>query len=230
MRLPVLVVLAAAAASTVAASADAPAVPKRRASGQCRVVEPTPKLAPEQTARARRPAPSRTTTEEDARAASSTVRATPAIPPPAASPNASKKAATRTTAAGERSSARRRTLARDPLARGPLYSAARTLDLELGVLLRRDVPPDARVELRVYTPKGHLYQTLRALPPAPTPPGASSRPAAGASRAPSAWTGTLPVAGTAIVNHSLYGEWRVEPHLDGSPRPCGEAWAFRIGQ
>jgi len=107
------------------------------------------------------------------------------------------------------------------------FSAARTIDLSLGAELRPHSFRDARrfldqgVELRLYTPKGHLYQTLALRPPAP--------PARRTERlAPNVWTGVLPVAGTAIVNHSLYGRWRVEPHLAGRPEPCGDAASIWI--
>ena len=46
---------------------------------------------------------------------------------------------------------------------------------------------------------------------------------------PADWRATLPVAGTSIVNHSLYGRWKVLAHLDGSPIPCAPARAFWIG-
>jgi hypothetical protein len=101
---------------------------------------------------------------------------------------------------------------------GPSFSAARTVDLPLAAVVRRNTPAE-RLELRLYTPKGHLYQMLRATPPPDTEAGSQTR-------AP--WTAVLPVAGTAIVNHSLYGRWRVEPHLDGNPRPCGPPQLFYI--
>lgn len=95
----------------------------------------------------------------------------------------------------------------------PSFSAARTIDLSLGVELRTRRSADKGVELRLYTPKGHLYQTLALNPPTATRP---------SHQVETAWMGTLPVAGTAIVNHSLYGRWRVEPHLAGRPEPCGD--------
>ena len=108
------------------------------------------------------------------------------------------------------------------------FSAVRTLDLQFRVRVRRRVAPDARLELRLYTPKGHLYQTLKAAPPA-TDDGSSPRDVyARLRRILRPRTATLPVAGTAIVNHSLYGRWTVEPHLDGNATPCGRARAFRI--
>jgi hypothetical protein len=111
---------------------------------------------------------------------------------------------------------------RRALGGGPRFSAARTIDLRLGAVLRRRVAPAARLELRLYTPRGHLYQTLRATPPTSPPPTGF------VPREPLPWTAALPVAGTAIVNHSLYGRWRVEPHLGGDPRPCGPAQVFWI--
>lgn len=100
------------------------------------------------------------------------------------------------------------------------FSAARTIDLGFAVSLKRARPhADRRVELRLYTPKGHLYQRLKLDPPRRV---RWSRPG------DPEWTGTLPVAGTAIVNHSLYGRWRVEPHLDDRPEPCGAAASLWI--
>ncbi len=102
------------------------------------------------------------------------------------------------------------------------FSAARTIDLQLAFVVRRHASPDARLELRLYTPKGHLYQTLRAARPSPSSTPGPVR----STRDP--WTAALRVAGTAIVNHSLYGRWTVQPHLDGNPHPCGSAQPFWI--
>jgi hypothetical protein len=108
------------------------------------------------------------------------------------------------------------------------FPATRTLDLQFGIRLRRRVEPDARLELRLYTPRGHLYQTLRVEAPAPDANASGNDRYARLRRILRPRTATLPVAGTAIVNHSLYGRWKVEPHLDGSSRPCGRARSFRI--
>jgi hypothetical protein len=114
------------------------------------------------------------------------------------------------------------------MARKRRYSAARTLDLQFGVRVRRRVEPDARLELRLYTPKGHLYQTLKADPPATVDGSSPQDRYARLRQILRPRTATLPVAGTAIVNHSLYGRWTVEPHLNGNAKPCGQARAFRI--
>ena len=111
--------------------------------------------------------------------------------------------------------------------RHPRYSAVATLDLQMRANLKRSVALGTRFAFQVFTPQGHLYQTLPAV--------ATTRTAqaddAGMDRRLAQWptaTATLLVAGTAIVNHSLYGSWRVEPHIEGDPRPCGPASRFWI--
>lgn len=104
------------------------------------------------------------------------------------------------------------------------FSAARTLDLQFQARTHRRVEPDARLELRLYTPKGHLYQTLRVESPEAPP----SDPHARLRRILRPRVATLPVAGTAIVNHSLYGRWTVQPYLNGTATPCGGPQRFWI--
>ena len=54
-----------------------------------------------------------------------------------------------------------------PRFRKPLnFSAAEVLDLEFQVLIRPDLLAGRSLELKILTPKGHLYQTL-ALPAPP---------------------------------------------------------------
>jgi hypothetical protein len=97
------------------------------------------------------------------------------------------------------------------------FSAATAGDLEFRLQFtdRHSGRRAARAVLRVYTPKGHLYQELSVRLPA-------SRPG---RREVSA---RLPVSGTLIVNSSLYGRWRLETHLDDSLRPCGPPRLFTI--
>jgi hypothetical protein len=112
--------------------------------------------------------------------------------------------------------------------RRPRYSAVATLDLQIRATLRRSVALGTRFAFRVFTPQGHLYQTLPAVATVRT----AQAGAVGAERLPARWptaTATLLVAGTAIVNNSLYGAWRVEPHIEGDPRPCAAASGFWIG-
>ena len=136
------------------------------------------------------------------------------------------------------------------------FSATKILDLQMGAILRSRIAGEHVLNLKVYTPKGHLYQQLD-LPFRGTtvsPAGGAAVTEAGprmrrvegypqplpeqelqAARAPSGQRGyrvsaRLPVAGTSIMTSSLYGKWKVVPHLDGSLKACGAATAFSITQ
>lgn len=115
---------------------------------------------------------------------------------------------------------------RSSRSRKPLnFSAAEVLDLEFQIM----VPAAAslagrRLELKLFTPKGHLYQTLAV---------------SAEASAPKAWTpkrraryqtvtARLPVAGTTIVNNSLYGTWKAEAYFEGERTACAKARAFVI--
>ncbi len=126
----------------------------------------------------------------------------------------------------------------------PAFSATRILDLEFRTFLRRGLQGPHALELRVFTPKGHLYQVLTVPFTAPGHrPGKRQvdgypQPLDEQEARLVRWEGvhrhqvsaTLPVAGTSIMTNSLYGQWRVEPHLDGEPDPCGPPRSFAIGQ
>jgi hypothetical protein len=93
------------------------------------------------------------------------------------------------------------------------------------VALSPAVKGQHQLEFKVYTPKGHLYQSLSATMNAPAA-SADRRKRESAKRTAAA---TLPVAGTTIVTNSLYGEWRVEASLDGERETtCGKALLFVI--
>lgn len=98
--------------------------------------------------------------------------------------------------------------------REPVFSAATAGDLEFSLSFAPHLS-GRRAVLKIYTPRGHLYQELKVAPEA-------SRPG---RREVSA---RLPVSGTLIVNSSLYGRWSLETHLDGSPERCGEPSLFTI--
>jgi hypothetical protein len=131
------------------------------------------------------------------------------------------------------------------------FSATQILDLQFRTTLARPLKGQHVLELKVYTPKGHLYQVLTVpfsapLPtmPAPKPmrlePTVESKGKGPANRVakpvvddpdqPPSVAATFPVGGTAIVTSSLYGHWTVTPHLDGSLDACGPARQFRIEQ
>jgi len=101
------------------------------------------------------------------------------------------------------------------------------------------------VEFRTYMPGGALYQSqavpisirmgqgvgpsTRALAGYPFPV-AVQQPAPEVTRTATGMlptgpalvnvTARMPVAGTPIINSSLYGDWRVEAYLDGATRAC----------
>lgn len=99
------------------------------------------------------------------------------------------------------------------------WSARRVVDLEIRASLRPARRP-GRVELRVLTPGGHLYQTLTATASRPASPsrGRSLTGVVAAAR--------LPVAGTHITQRGLYGVWSVVPYIEGGREPCGPAATF----
>ncbi len=102
------------------------------------------------------------------------------------------------------------------------FSATKILDLQLGAILRSRIAGEHVLSLKVYTPKGHLYQQIDV-------PFHGS--AVGATRGRGYQVSArLPVAGTSIMTSSLYGQWKVAPHLDGSPKACGKAVLFTITQ
>jgi hypothetical protein len=133
--------------------------------------------------------------------------------------------------------------------KGDVFSATEILELQLSTILRRRLGGPHLLELKVYTPKGHLYQVL-AVPfgdatsspagrrarkrhvagyPRPLEEGRPEWVAVDGARRLTVST-SLPVAGTSIVTGSLYGRWTVVPHLDEGPEPCGAARRFTIRQ
>ena len=110
--------------------------------------------------------------------------------------------------------------------RKPLnFSAAEVLDLEFQVVLPADTSfAGRRLELKLFTPKGHLYQTL-AVPAATAASKASTKKRRARYQTV---TARLPVAGTTIVNNSLYGTWKAEAYFEGEPTACAKARSFVI--
>ncbi len=106
------------------------------------------------------------------------------------------------------------------------FSARKILDVEFGAILRKRITGPHVLNLRVYTPKGHLYQELSVPFDAGQPTGMGGAAARGKKQS---WLAArLPVGGTSITTASLYGKWKVVPHLDGSLKPCGAATTFSI--
>ena len=101
----------------------------------------------------------------------------------------------------------------------PFYPATRTLSIRFRAHVRRRprAPSPPALRLHVHAPNGHLYDVLEASPFR----GRWWRPFLRAEA-------RLPVAGSSILNSSLYGRWTVVPYLEGDERPCGRARPFAI--
>lgn len=120
-------------------------------------------------------------------------------------------------------------------ARGVTYSVKDVEDLRLLVGLLGEVSGSHLLEMKLRTPAGHHYQTLTAPIATELGEGGRERRVPGYPRplpvqllAPEAFPDGpaltaelgLPVAGTPIVNGSLYGTWNIELLLDGQPMAC----------
>ncbi|HEY7818121.1 MAG TPA: hypothetical protein VIG29_07885 [Vicinamibacteria bacterium] len=101
----------------------------------------------------------------------------------------------------------------------PTFSAAIILDLRF----ESTIKGSSELRFDLYTPRGHLYQSLPATTAAPS---ASERQRGEIRRKA---TATLPVAGTTIVTSSLYGAWKVEAFLKNEQTTaCASAVSFVI--
>jgi len=140
------------------------------------------------------------------------------------------------------------------------FSAKETLDVELRTRLgsRRRLSGNHLLHLKLYTPRGYLYQTIT-VPFHRQPRKAERRKAERRNREaldyepsrvvpgfPRALdvqrtkrvregekrfdqvTARLPVAGTSITLGSLFGRWTVVPFLDDGTAPCGRSRRFVI--
>jgi hypothetical protein len=133
----------------------------------------------------------------------------------------------------------------------PTFSAARTLDVELRTRIRPVVNGDHLLRLKLYTPRGYLYQTFtlpfrfesakpagegverqatRVVPgfPRPLPVQTLGTSTRGEANRADETSARLPVAGTSISLGSLFGQWTVVPYLDDGTAPCGPSGTFVI--
>jgi hypothetical protein len=123
------------------------------------------------------------------------------------------------------------------------YVATEILDLKFTIEMPADRLGVSHVlEALFRCPDGHLYQnmavpftatiqqvTARTLAGYPFPLSVQfAQPREKAGSTVAAIEFRLPVAGTAIVSHSLYGDWRIELVLDGVPVECVHGEEFRI--
>jgi len=94
--------------------------------------------------------------------------------------------------------------------------SARTLRDLLIEVEYRDLPPGSHTQrLKLFLPDGALYQqfTTEIATAGPAARGQGRRPQ-GPSREWERVTTRLPVGGTWITEHALYGRWRLEVYLD----------------
>ncbi|HEV7238227.1 MAG TPA: hypothetical protein VGQ36_03225 [Thermoanaerobaculia bacterium] len=131
----------------------------------------------------------------------------------------------------------------------PAFSAAAVLDLKFAIVFSKKVAEQFSavhiVEFRVYTPQGHLYQSL-SIPmtndgrlsgerhhvpgyPDPMPVQVLQPIHRGGGHGMFAEV-TLPVAGTSIVGSSLYGTWKAEAFVADEIAPCSQRASFTITQ
>ncbi len=127
------------------------------------------------------------------------------------------------------------------------FSARDTLDLKFRVQLPGQGTPGL-VEMRYFTPAGHLYQSVqvpvaaegsleaeRSLPDHPFPVKVARVEATASKGADTDGTDrerfvempALPVAGTVIAQNSLYGSWRAEAWPAGAASPCTLRFTIR---
>jgi len=124
------------------------------------------------------------------------------------------------------------------------FSATEILDIVFEADFVVGFNGDALLELKVYTPNGHLYQVLVApVSSEPSKRGSRVRVAGFPYPLPTQIVAktigelaapvpsmSLPVAGTQIVATSLYGTWEVRPYLSGQAADCGERTFFSLVQ
>jgi hypothetical protein len=125
---------------------------------------------------------------------------------------------------------------------GPGFSATQIVDVDFQVRFAPRNGDDHLLSVRVFTPRDHLYQQIDVPFSAQIPAGSKStrriegypRPVVLQKTQEVEETGSnankgqrrhqvmarLPVAGTLIMQNSLYGDWTAEAFLDGGDR-CG---------
>jgi hypothetical protein len=133
-----------------------------------------------------------------------------------------------------------------PETRSRVFSARKVLDLRFRVLFGDGFPlaSDSTIELKIFNPNGHLYQSLlvpvqgearkdereRQIAGYPFPLKVmrvkhGKTPEAQATRYVDA--PNFPVGGTQISTNSLYGAWRVEAWPSNAEAPCETSFGIR---
>jgi hypothetical protein len=126
----------------------------------------------------------------------------------------------------------------------PPFFTARIIELSFEIELSPPISGSHVLEIDLFTPNGHRYQTLTApitdsITKANSPTSVQGYPdplparlllKGNSKRGVESQRATLrlPVAGTAILTSSLYGEWGVKVRLDQVEISCGELRSFTI--
>jgi len=127
------------------------------------------------------------------------------------------------------------------------FSATQILDIDLTILFPRGVANkldgDHLAEIRVFTPSHRLYQSISFPFSADTKKKGQKRrisdypglipvrllgDVSGVSNSYVGIATSLPVAGTSIMTHSLYGVWTAEAYIDGESLACSQHAGFAI--
>jgi hypothetical protein len=129
------------------------------------------------------------------------------------------------------------------------FSATKVIDVDLTVLFTQGVANrytgDHVLEVKIFTPKGNLYQSISV-------PFSYDKTKKGQKNSVAGYPQpvdvkvltemtyqngkqygvnvTLPVAGTPILNNSLYGTWTAQAFVDGDRLPCSQTSSFTITQ
>lgn len=129
------------------------------------------------------------------------------------------------------------------------FSATQVIDVDLSVLFHPGIAAkfagDHKVEVRIYTPRGHLYQSMT-IPFTSDPSrkgnhvtidGYPQQLETQLLEEVSTSNGKqlrtfvrLPVAGTPILTNSIYGTWSAQAYVDDEPVACSKPAKFQITQ
>ncbi len=104
-----------------------------------------------------------------------------------------------------------------------VFSAGESKDLRFVVSLPEELA-SSPVHVKLFTPRGSLYQVLQAKADADSTASAARR----RSRFARSLVAVLPVAGTQITTFALFGEWRAEVYLDAAETLCTRPLEFVI--
>ena len=101
-------------------------------------------------------------------------------------------------------------------------TAAKDLVIEVSV---PDAAASLPVQVKLFTPRGRLYQVIEARAGDSENPDGGGRGRRSRGRTLEA---LFPMAGTPVVTNALFGEWRAEVYLDGAETPCVRPLEFVI--